>query len=67
MTQKERSRLLSKIIDELIVMDDGYYYWFPRRNGGLSAATLRGIADIVDEMNRKWDEEVDRELMKEGL
>ena len=67
MTQKERSRLASKIMDELIVMDDGYYYWFPRRYGGLSAATLRGIADIVDEMNRPWNEEVDRELMKEGL
>lgn len=45
---------------------DGYYYWFPKRSGGLSAGDLRSIADELDKINADWDAEV-QQILSNGM
>lgn len=39
---------------------DGYYYWWDNRElmGCTAAWTLRAIADILDEINKPWDDQI---------
>lgn len=43
---------------------DGYYHWSPplQFSGCWNAANLRKIADILDDLNRDWDKEVEEGL-----
>lgn len=52
---------------DIIMADDGYYVYWPEgyTRGYHDAASLRVLADILDEKNKAWDEEVSRELSKE--
>lgn len=54
-----------KSFGELIKLEDGYYYFNPLNNGGVIAPyALRAIANILDELNKDWDEEVKESLGK---
>ena len=48
---------LQQRVGELIMMEDGYYEFFPdlERGGYWPTWVLRGIADLVDEKNAEWD------------
>lgn len=43
---------------------DGFYYYdpYPLGAGSYSAHTLREIADKLDELNKPWSDQIDREL-----
>lgn len=41
---------------------DGFYYYDPPGHGSYAAHTLREIADKLDEMNKPWSEQIEREL-----
>lgn len=44
---------------EIIMMEDGYYQFWPDAKGGYWPAwSMRQIADKVDSMNESWDAEV---------
>jgi hypothetical protein len=47
-----------------IYMDvDGYYHYLPTCNTGhFDAHVLRIIADLLDDMNKEWNEMLDREF-----
>lgn len=61
MTSKSLCKRIEIMADgrgEFTTMDDGYVYWFPSGFGGLDAATLRALADILDTRNAEWDKMV---------
>ena len=41
---------------------DGFYYYDPPGHGSYAAHTLRAIADKLDEMNKPWSDQIEREL-----
>lgn len=42
---------------------DGFYYFVPdSRMGIMCAASMRIIADRLDELNKEWNEKIDKEL-----
>jgi hypothetical protein len=42
---------------------DGFYYYDPPPNGGCYPAhILRTIADKLDEMNKPWQEQIERDF-----
>ena len=50
-------------VGEAYPLDDGFYYYddgSPR--GVMEAHTMRTIADKLDEMNKEWSEQIDRDL-----
>lgn len=51
-------------VGECIYGDDGYYYWWPNKklSGFVSAEYLRELADILDNLNKDWDEQVRKDL-----
>jgi hypothetical protein len=50
-----------------MMLDDGYWYYWPEgMNGCLSSENLREIADRLDEKNKAWDDEVERQLSDES-
>lgn len=63
---KLRKRI-EKIVDkrkDIFPSDDGYLAFCPSGRGYHTAAELRILADILDDRNKEWDEEVHRELRK---
>ena len=40
--------------DEFHTQVDGFCYWFPSTDGGLSASDLRVLADELDSRNLQW-------------
>jgi len=54
-----------KRIGEALMLEDGYYYFLPLpEHGTLAPYTLRAIAELLDELNKDWDEEVKESLGK---
>ena len=42
-------------------LEDGFWYYRPEGGGGvLEAWVLRVIADLLDEANREWEEQLDK-------
>jgi hypothetical protein len=63
MNQQYRDELFSRIRereDDCVALEDGYIYDWPHRDtlGALSAIELRAIADVLDEKNKPWHDEV---------
>ena len=38
---------------------DGYYYFWPSNNGCWPAHVLRSIANKLDDINKKWNDEIE--------
>ena len=52
-----------KILGEIYKEVDGYYVYQPdKANGCWESYAMRTIADMLDEMNKEWDEQVKKEL-----
>ncbi len=50
-----------KCIKDIETLDDCYKCWWPGGGAGyLNALDLRIIADYLDELNKDWDEEVNK-------
>jgi len=50
-------------LGELLMMEDGFWQWFPaQRPGYIPSTTLREIADIVDARNKDWEATIQKEL-----
>lgn len=51
-----------KLIGELLMDVDGYFYFWPEDNNGAWASHhLRELANKLDELNKKWDKQVEKE------
>lgn len=57
---------ISRINDDLLKLEDGYVYYFPKTTGALSSHNLRQIADILDEKNAEWDAIVQSDTIFNG-
>lgn len=45
--------------NEIIQSDDGYHIYYPRDNPGYYGSfTLRIIAELLDELNKEWDDQI---------
>ena len=54
-----------KCIGEALMLEDGYYHFLPLpEHGTLAPYVLRAIAELLDELNKDWDEEVKESLGK---
>lgn len=54
-----------KFIGEFIMDVDGYFYFWSENNlGAWPSYLLRDIADKMDELNKSWNEQVEKELNK---
>ena len=54
-----------KCIGEALMLEDGYYYFLPLpEHGTLAPYVLRAIAEILDELNKDWNDEVTESLGK---
>lgn len=57
---RERIEEHAKEHADFCMLEDGYYYFFPERNvGAISSHELRILADILDDMNKEWNETVE--------
>ena len=61
---RHRVAVLKNIRHDVVMDVDGYWKWFPRWNtgGGYTQEDLFVLADLLREANRKWDEQVRRDL-----
>ena len=48
----------NKVVGYLIVDVDGYFYFWPSNEGCWSAHMMRTIANKLDEVNKKWDDQI---------
>ena len=54
-----------KLIGEFIRDVDGYFYFWSENNlGAWPSYLLRDIADKMDELNKSWNEQLEKELNK---
>ena len=54
-----------KCIGEALMLEDGYYYFLPLPEpGALAPYVLRAIAELLDELNKDWNDEVTESLGK---
>ncbi len=54
-----------KLLGELLMDVDGYFYFWPEDNNGAWAANhLRDVADRLDEVNKDWNNQIIKELSK---
>lgn len=44
--------------NDLLMFEDGFWYYYPESLGGSSPYCLREIADILDMMNKEWNDQV---------
>jgi hypothetical protein len=54
----QREQLLAKIHKEIEPLEDGFFYYFPDKAGGLSSHVLRLIADELDKKNESWERQI---------
>lgn len=54
------------LIGELIMDVDGYFYFWPANDGCWSAYLLHSIANKLDEVNKKWDDQIHEHFNKES-
>jgi putative lipoic acid-binding regulatory protein len=54
-----RQRIIDTVMDELTTFEDGFVYWYPSEKGAFSSASLRVIADYIDQRNEVWQGEID--------
>lgn len=47
--------------NEIIVGEDGFYFYWPDRRGGYTAANLRELADELDRRNAAWQAVIDND------
>jgi hypothetical protein len=53
------------LIGDLIMDVDGHFYFWPEdNNGAWSSYHLKELADKMDEINKSWDEQVEKQLNK---
>lgn len=49
-----------KLVGELIMDVDGYFYFWPEdNNGAWSSYLLRQLADKIDEINKPWNQKTE--------
>lgn len=54
-----------KCIGEALMLKDGYYHFLPPpEHGTLAPYALRVIANLLDELNKDWNDEVTESLGK---
>ena len=55
-------------LGEVFAKEDGYYDFWPEEfsAGYWPAYLLRAVADLLDEMNREWDEHLNKTLSDLG-
>lgn len=63
-----REDILRKVEErkEICTLEDGFMYYFPSTQGGLSASVLRIIADELDRMNADWQKQIDEYFDKQS-
>lgn len=43
----------------IMPLEDGFYYWWPTHGvGALTSNNLREIADLLDDINEPWEEQI---------
>lgn len=54
-------------LGEFVTGDDGYLVYFPskRNNGFWSSSAIRAIADKLDELNKPWDDVIQKITIEE--
>ena len=55
----EYSNFAALVQDDLIALEDGFFYFEPKGTGVLSAHSLRMIADLLDQINAPWEREIE--------
>ena len=54
-----------KLVGDLIMDVDGHFYFWPEdNNGAWSSHHLRELTYKMDEINKQWKEQVEKELNK---
>ena len=53
-------------LGELEMLDDGFYYWFPgpsmSGSGCISSWILKDIYDRIEDLNREWNNIINKEF-----
>lgn len=62
-SQYKRIKIMSEERGDFCPLEDGYIYFWPNRQcGAISSSELRILADILDDKNKAWDEQVTADL-----
>ena len=57
---KVDSHIREKIIEDIYMEVDGFYVWEPKRPGFFTEGSLLVVVEILKEMNKDWDAEINR-------
>lgn len=60
----ERERII-RMVDErqdIVYLEDGFYYYWPDNHGCLSSYNLRIIADELDLRNKAWEDQIEQDF-----
>lgn len=61
--EQYKQRVKEHTIKESICLEDGYRVWWPDKVGGyLNSDTLRLMADTLDELNKEWNDQVEKDV-----
>lgn len=54
------------LLGSLRTVEDGFYYWFPTEFEGscVAAWVIRDISNKLDELNKEWNEIIEKEFSK---
>ena len=44
--------------NEFVMLEDGFYYYWPKGQGAIPAYQLRLLADELDERNKEWNDRI---------
>ena len=65
--RNETAKILIQQIEErneLIQLEDGFFYFWPRSPGALSPWHLRIIAQYIDDRNASWEAQINKDLRR---
>lgn len=62
--EEYRQRVIKRcdVFCEIGPLDDGFQYFWIKDRGAMSATDLRIIADELDQRNKDWQEQIEREV-----
>lgn len=44
--------------NEFVMLEDGFYYYWPKGKGAIPAYQLRLLADELDKRNKEWNDRI---------
>lgn len=55
-------KVISRVKEDVVILDDGYSYYWPKNKGALSSTTLKIIAAYLEQLNKPLEDQIAKDL-----